>query len=147
MLEITGIVFNDFRIDIDKLQTGLRKLRAQWPDLGGLLSISSKRFDVTIAQSKNAHTQPDAGISANGSVISKQHQMNSSIEFHYQSLPKQNSSESKIYKLRMFRNGMLQIPGVVDAWALSDVQYSVTALLEMYTSIFECTGAVTCVTR
>jgi hypothetical protein len=55
--------------------------------------------------------------------------MNSSIEFHYVALSRNKTNQPKIYKLRMFRNGMLQIPGVVDCWALSDVQYSVTALL------------------
>ena len=33
--------------------------------------------------------------------------MNSSIEFHYLALGRDKTKDSKIYKLRMFRNGML----------------------------------------
>ena len=62
VLEITGIVFNDFRIDVDKFATGLRKLRTQWPDLGGLISISSKRFDVAVDQSEDSLYKQDLGI-------------------------------------------------------------------------------------
>ncbi len=36
VLEMRGIVFNDFRIDVDMFATGLRKLRERQGNLGGL---------------------------------------------------------------------------------------------------------------
>jgi hypothetical protein len=54
--------------------------------------------------------------------------MNSSIEFVYTS----KKSSGKDYQLRLFRNGMLQIPGVIEQYELSEVKGIVDGLIYLY---------------
>lgn len=66
--------------------------------VGQLRRITSKRFEITIEERGDG---PE--VSHMSSAVSNRNQMNSSIEFVYQSLRRPD----KEYKLRLFRNGML----------------------------------------
>ncbi len=126
VIELSGVRFNDFRVEVGVLS---RVLNQEKRLANKLRSIQSKRFAVFILEDR---------VITQSSVVSKHNQMNSSIEFVYQSA----LNNSKQYKLRLFRNGMLQIPGVTDCYAMSEVKGLVGELISLYQLMFECRTSV-----
>jgi hypothetical protein len=71
VIELSGVRFNDFRVEVGVLS---RVLNQEKRLANKLRSIQSKRFAVFILEDR---------VITQSSVVSKHNQMNSSIEFVY----------------------------------------------------------------
>ena len=73
-------------------------MRTQPAKIGNIRRISAKKFEILVEG-----TGDKSIVHASTSLVSTHNQMNSSMEFVYQSIKRPD----KEFKLRLFRNGML----------------------------------------
>jgi hypothetical protein len=137
------VLFNDFLMDIHVMANNLNILMKNRSSAvpSNLLSIKAKKFEIFF-------NHKDSCVNCTPHYESTTNEMNSSMEFQYQARKKDDKirrgkKSEKVYILRLFRNGMLQIPGVADHFPMSEAAHAVNHMIQLYETLFEAQNRVT----
>ena len=122
MFEFQNVRFNEFAMDMNRLKTRISQMKEQDLIPASLIKIKCKKFTIEFV--------PVINISH--AFESKKNEMNSSMHFEFL----QPHNPAKVYKLKMFRTGIVDVPGVQGDFEQSDIFQTLEEFAAFYNKLF-----------